>query len=103
MTVDVVYVTAVDPTPEIIEVTVGDLVGPEGPEGPPGAVGSSYEYTQVATASSWVIDHNMGFLPNVTVEEVGTGIMLMCAEIHHTSNQVELQFNTPRAGTARLS
>ena len=33
---DVVYVTAVDPTPEIIEVTVGDLIGPEGPQGPEG-------------------------------------------------------------------
>lgn len=77
--------------------------GPVGPAGPSGAASSSMEYTQVASASSWVINHNLGFKPNVTVEEAVTGAQLMGLEIHHSVNQVELQFNTPRAGTARLS
>jgi len=81
------------------------LAGPPGPPGPPGSNGAaiSYVHTQVSPSSSWVINHNLGFLPNVTVEEAATGYGIMGAEIHHSINQVELQFNTPRAGTARLS
>lgn len=77
--------------------------GPQGPPGAGGGVTNSFFYTQVAPASSWVINHNLGFRPNVSVEEAGTGLQLMCAEIHHSVTQVELQFNIPRAGTARLS
>lgn len=78
-------------------------VGPPGPTGPAGGESGSYEYTQVAPASSWVINHNLGYRPNITVEEAGTGYIIMCSEIHHSVTQVELQFNIPRAGTARLS
>lgn len=79
--------------------------GPVGPAGPPGQSGQaiSYTHTQVAPASSWVINHNLNYKPSVTVEEVGTGHEIMCGIIHHSVNQVELQFNTPRAGTAHLS
>lgn len=77
--------------------------GPQGPPGVGAGAASSYFYTQAAPASSWVINHNLGFRPNVTVEEAGTGDEIMCAEIHHSVTQVELQFNIPRAGTARLS
>ena len=78
-------------------------VGPPGPTGPAGGESGSYLHTQVDASSSWVINHNLGYRPNVTVEEAGTGIQIMCAEIHHSVTQVELQFNIPRAGTARLS
>lgn len=77
-----------------------------GPQGPPGVSGGGaghFEYNQVVPASSWVINHNLGFRPNITVEEEATGHEILCAEIHHSAYQVELQFNTPRAGTAHLS
>lgn len=79
--------------------------GPIGPPGPPGSNGSAiaYVHTQVTPASSWVINHNLGFHPNYSVEEAGTGTGLWPAEIHHSDDQLELQFNTPRAGVARLS
>jgi len=79
--------------------------GPIGPAGPPGQSGQaiSYEHTQVTPQASWVINHNLNYKPNVTVEEAGTGHEIMCAIIHHTTNQVELQFNQSRAGTAHLS
>lgn len=77
--------------------------GPQGPPGVGGGITNSFFYTQASPASSWVINHNLGFRPNVTVEEAGTGVQIMCAEIHHSVTQVELQFNIPRAGTARLS
>lgn len=77
--------------------------GPQGPPGSGGGATNSYFHTQVAETSSWLINHNLGFRPNITVQEAVTGRMIMCSEIHHSTSQVELQFNTPRAGTARLS
>lgn len=75
-----------------------------GPQGPPGIVSTnSHFHTQEDLSSSWVINHNLGFRPNITIEEADTGDELIASEIHHSTNQVELQFNTPRAGTARLS
>lgn len=77
-----------------------------GPQGPPGVGGgstNSYHHVQTEPASSWVINHYLGFRPNITVEEEGTGSEILCSELHHSTIQVELQFNIPRAGTARLS
>lgn len=77
--------------------------GPQGPPGVSGGSAASYFHTQVAPASSWVINHNLGFRPNVTVEEETTGDDIMCSVIHHSVTQIELQFNIPRAGSAYLS
>lgn len=91
-------VTILDPAQEVLLVQ-------SGPPGPPGSTGGSvsYVHTQAVAASSWVINHNLGFYPSYTVEEAGTGHVIMGAEIHHSNDQLEIQFNTPRAGTARLS
>lgn len=81
------------------------LSGPPGPPGPPGANGTaiSFEYTQATPASSHVVNHNLGYKPNYMVEEYTTGADITCSVIHHTINQLELQFNTPRAIVAHLS
>lgn len=103
MTIEVLARTqriVVDPSDQSVAIV---NAGPQGPPGAGGGITNSFFYTQVDPASSWVINHNLGFRPNVSVEEAGTGAQLMCAEIHHSVTQVELQFNTPRAGTARLS
>lgn len=88
--------------PAMASVTV-IKAGPQGPAGIAGGDAANYEHTQVSAASSWVINHNLGFKPNVSVEEAGTGNGILASEIHHSNWQLELQFNTPRAGTARLS
>lgn len=79
-------------------------MGPPGPQGPPGASGEGaiFEFVQVAPASSWLINHGLGVHPVFSVVEEGTGASLWPSEIHHSLNQMELQFNTPRAGKARL-
>lgn len=78
--------------------------GPRGLPGPPGASGEGavFEFTQVAPSSSWVINHNLGVYPIFNVIETGTEAPLWPGEIHHSVNQLELTFNTPRAGIARL-
>jgi len=55
---------------------VGGIPGATGPPGPPGAVGPpgppgtgavSYTHVQSTPAAVWVISHNLGYQPNVTV------------------------------------
>lgn len=82
-------------------------VGPQGvrgPEGPPGQSGEGavFEFQQVLPSSSWVINHDLGVEPLYNVIEAVTGDVLEPAPIHHSPNQLELQFLTPRAGVARL-
>jgi hypothetical protein len=77
-------------------------VGPVGPTGPSGSAAASFEYTQLIASNSWVINHGLGFKPNVSVFDV-SGATIDASLIFHTDNQVEVQFLTPRAGTARLS
>lgn len=95
----------VNPADKTVAVVLGGPVGPPGIQGPPGSNGAAvaYLHTQVEESTSWVINHDLGFFPNVTVAEAGTNIVIEPGEIHHSVNQLELQFNTPRAGTARLS
>lgn len=108
----VIQEITVDPiTSEITLVTSDDNpiavinAGPQGPrgvQGPAGADSAFFNYTQVTPSNSWVINHNMGFYPNVTTFD-DTGRLFEANEIHHSVNQLEIQLLTPRAGTARLS
>lgn len=47
-------------------------VGSQGPPGPPGAAGSApqaYIHTQNLPANTWYVNHNLGFVPNIRVED----------------------------------
>lgn len=75
--------------------------GPAGPAGPPGAAGGEiYEHVQAVASSTWVVNHDLGVYPDVTVivddEEIYPGV------VHNSLNQASLVFNSPRAGTARF-
>lgn len=88
--VEIVGVGAV----EVVEVSI---------PGPQGALctGASYVHTQGSPATTWTINHNLGFRPAVAVLSVGS--MEVEAEVTHTSvNQVVIGFVTATAGSARL-
>lgn len=87
-----------------VSVVKSGPMGARGPAGPPGASGEGavFEYTQASASSSWVINHNLGVYPVFDAIEATTGLELWPGVIHHSLNQVELTFLTPRAGTARL-
>jgi hypothetical protein len=75
-------------------------MGPQGPPGPPGASGGAYVHQQLTPATMWIINHNLGFYPDVTV--LSTGLAEVDAEVVHISvNQVRVYFVTPFAGIAR--
>lgn len=94
----------VKPGTQRVSVVRSGPQGPPGPQGPAGASGDGavFEFHQAVPSSSWVINHDLGVYPIYNVVEDGTELSLWPMEVHHSLNQMELQFLTPRAGIARL-
>lgn len=76
--------------------------GDEGPEGPTGGTGGSFAYEQITPSATWTIDHNLGYIPNVTVID-GLGREVMGDIAHPTLNQTVLTFSAMFSGDAYLS
>ena len=71
----------------------------EGPQGPAG--GAAFVYQQVAPATVWTINHNLGYKPSV--ELLDSGSQEIDGEIAHPSNnQTVVTLNPASAGLARL-
>lgn len=66
-------------------------------------VGDKYYYhTQAATAEEWVIEHNLGKYPSVTVVS-SAGEEIYCDKTFVSINTVVLNFGTPISGAAFLN
>lgn len=62
----------------------------------------AYEHTQGSVSTSWVITHNLGFKPNVTV--VDSGGTIYEGEITYTNlNSLTVSFSSAFSGKAYLS
>lgn len=75
--------------------------GPEGPKGDPGSVQGSYNFVQASPASTWTINHNLGYRPSCTLYTVGS-VEMFGQVVHTTINQCVVSFTTAIAGTAHL-
>jgi hypothetical protein len=75
-----------------------DAVSPS--PGPTGAF--SYVHNQGAVASTWVVDHNLGWFPNVTVEDSG-GSTVEGEVVFNTLDRLTLTFSGAFSGVAYLS
>lgn len=80
--------------------------GPAGPPGPPGTPGSggdlAYTHTQLAPSTTWLVTHNLGKYPAVTV--VDSGGTLVVGDVQHTSpNQLTITFTAAFGGVAHLN
>ncbi len=76
-----------------------DLVPLSGITGPAGA--PAYVHQQSTPATTWTINHNLGYRPSVEVFDSGSSEMI--AEIvHPTVNQALVNVNPASAGFARL-
>lgn len=73
--------------------------GVPGPPGPPGGV--SFKWRQDAPSAVWVIPHNMGTIPAVTVLD-SAGRRIWGDEDYPDDNHVILTFGAPFSGTADL-
>jgi hypothetical protein len=113
--------------PDVIVLAAGNIgiPGPEGPEGPPGpmgatstipgpsgppgspgppggSAGSTHIFVQGSPSSTWVIPHNLGWWPSITVVDTG-GSVVEPDKHYDTNNQVTLVFGSPTTGTAYLN
>lgn len=77
------------------------VVRAQGPTGPAGGGGAAaYVHTQAAPASTWSVNHGLGYRP--AVELLDAGLVEIDAQVVHLNvNQVLVSFNTPTAGQAR--
>ena len=62
----------------------------------------SYIHTQGAPAASWVVDHNLGWYPNVLVEDSG-GTTVEGDIVYNSVNKLTLTFSAAFAGVAYVS
>jgi hypothetical protein len=63
--------------------------------------GTAYVYTQSAAASTWTINHNLGYVPSVEVFDSGS--QEVDADVSHPNlNQTIIVFSVPLSGFARL-
>lgn len=63
---------------------------------------NSFLFTQATPSTQWVINHNMGMVPNVTTEDTQGNDIVGIIEVVD-SNNIKIYFNQPVAGKAYLS
>lgn len=87
-------VTILQLVPDVLEVVV------EGPQGPAGPAGSTPAlFIQSTAAATWIINHNLGYFPDVKV--MTNTFETMYPDIIHSSvNTVTIIFATPTTGYA---
>lgn len=78
-------------------VFVPSLPGP-----PAGGPGSAYTHTQSSASDAWVVNHNLGYRPAVSVLSVG-GKEMLAGVVHTSTNQFVVSFDQPTAGLAVCS
>jgi hypothetical protein len=82
--------------------------GPPGPQGDPGPqgekgdVGGIYEHNQSAVLSTWTINHDLGFNPNVTAVDSG-GNTIEGDVWYNNLNSLDIHFSIGTSGKAYLS
>lgn len=88
---------------ELTSPAAGEVLKYDGTQWVDGADGgSAYVFTQSVAASTWTINHNLGFVPSVEVFDSGS--QEVDADVTHpTVNQTVILFSVPLSGFARLT
>lgn len=87
--------------PPAVEVAITRHLG-EGPFGPSTGNGSSFVWSQDTAATTWVIVHNLGRHPSVSVTDT-TGEVILTTVKYLSENIVGVEFTYPSAGMAYLN
>mgnify|MGYP000625060810 CR=1 FL=1 len=80
----------------ILDITYG------GPPGQPGAAGDANETHTFTNEQVWVIDHSIGFNPNVTAVSASGEVMLVDVD-YVSSSLIHITHAVPLSGTVYLS
>jgi opacity protein-like surface antigen len=62
----------------------------------------SYLHPQPVAATSWTVNHGLGYRPAITALSVG-GVEMFAAVVHTSVNQAVITFDQPTAGQAICS
>jgi hypothetical protein len=73
------------------------------PEGGGASGTNSYHHSQGPAASTWLITHNLGFMPNVTVEDSAHNVIEGGIIDYISGNQLSITFSAAFSGDAYLS
>jgi hypothetical protein len=102
-----IQVTVVD---DVVNINVCEQIadisiattGPQGPMGEVGYADLSYVHEQTISQSVWTIEHNLHFIPNITVVD-SAGTVVEGDYNYPDENTVVLTFSGAFAGKAYLS
>lgn len=75
-------------------------LGIQGPPGPSGPAGTDFEQAFNSPLAQWVVNHNLGKRPLVTLLTTG-GVEMGGDVIHTTINQLVVNFSSAVAGRIR--
>lgn len=64
---------------------------------------SGYTHTQSTSVTSWVINHNLWFYPNVQIEDSSWDSVIPQKVIQNSINQMTVEFSGSMSGKAYLS
>lgn len=87
------------------------VVTAPGPQGPAGTAGTSaddiaslvsYMHIQTTPATTWTINHNLNFYPNITVFD-SAGTQVEGSETHTSATTLTITFSSSISGKAHLS
>lgn len=87
------------------------VVTAPGPQGPAGQAGTqaedipdlvSYVHNQITSSTSWSVNHNLNFYPNVTVYD-SAGSMVEGSVNHTSATSLTITFSGAISGKAYLS
>lgn len=77
--------------------------GEQGPQGVPGVTQTiAYTHTQNTVSSTWTINHNLGFYPNVTATDVNK-VVIEGTVSYPSATTATLSFGIATTGFAYLS
>ena len=76
--------------------------GIKGDTGAAGLSGASFVFNQMSASQTWVINHNLGRFPSVTVVD-SSGTRVYGQEQYIDSNNVTITFTSPFSGQAFLN
>lgn len=100
-----VDVVMVDDSPDLVvdrvQVEVVD-VARQGPQGIPGVGSGNYHHMQNAVASTWIVNHNLGYRPNVTAFN-SADTQVEGDTVHVSVNQFIITFTSAFSGYALVS
>ena len=81
---------------------VRGVPGPEGPRGIPGMSGGSFVYNALSPSATWVITHNLGRHPSITVVDSANTVVM--GDVEYLSNDaLVITFAGAFSGSAYLN